>query len=92
MLYCIDAGQKITLKGAKRNFARQFFSFGVKPCQPTSNKSCNYTNVADIENSLGVPEIVILSNEQRFDQNAYSKNPIVNDALLTRYRFTVGKP
>jgi len=68
------------------------FSFSVTPCQPTSSKSCNYTSVTDIEKFLGLPEIVILSNKQSFDQNAYNKNIIVNEADLTRHRFAVGKP
>lgn len=51
-------------------------------CNPTPGSACESKTLEEVQAYLGHPELIIMSNQQRFDGTIYGHTTVVSEAVI----------
>lgn len=81
ILYCLDEGQDLTIRGADE-IDSVALNIDFTPCDRVEGSVCASRTLEELQTYLGHPEMVIMSNQQRFDNTIYTHETIISEAVI----------
>lgn len=90
-MICIDEGQDLSIFGEGDTTDHRRLDFMLIPCQASATKNCPHNRQETID-YLGAVDLVMMYNQERFDQRYYEDNPIFKEAVFKNVQFDHKNP
>lgn len=81
VMYCIDEGQDIVIRGTDE-IDSIALNIDFTTCDRTLGGECAKKTLKDLQDYLGHPELIVMANQQRFDNTDWTHKSIVNEAVV----------